>query len=180
MLLSNKMAVTIWLTLLWFYLRIWLSPSWILPSAAKAFPASVTKKLALIPSQLPRMYDRWDDSHFLMYHPCRHLLYCKTIVVPYVDTNAKVTNFLPFRTNGISMSKIIFTQFYYSLYFLTPSFFPFKPSQTEKFLHPLLPKFFFFPLSAQGPTRRRNATGLAELWGGWPIELDYVSRRSTY
>jgi hypothetical protein len=39
-------------------------PSWILPSAAKAFPASVTKKLALIPSQLPtwpwyvRMYDR--------------------------------------------------------------------------------------------------------------------------
>jgi hypothetical protein len=27
--------------------------SWILPSAAKAFPASVTKKIALIPSQLP-------------------------------------------------------------------------------------------------------------------------------
>jgi hypothetical protein len=30
---------------------------------------------------------------------------------------------------------------------------------------------FFFPLSARGPTRRRNSTGLAELWGGWPIEL---------
>jgi hypothetical protein len=29
---------------------------------------------------------------------------------------------------------------------------------------------FFFPLSARGPTRRRNSTGLAELWGGWPIE----------
>ncbi len=29
----------------------------------------------------------------------------------------------------------------------------------------------FFPLSARGPTRRRNSTGLAELWGGWPIEL---------
>jgi hypothetical protein len=29
---------------------------------------------------------------------------------------------------------------------------------------------FFFPLSAQGPTRKRNSTGLAELWGGWPIE----------
>ncbi len=30
--------------------------------------------------------------------------------------------------------------------------------------------YFFFPLSARGPTRRRNSTGLAELWGGWPIE----------
>ena len=30
-----------WLTLLRFYLRIWLSPSWILPIAANAFPASV-------------------------------------------------------------------------------------------------------------------------------------------
>ena len=79
MLLSNKMAVTIWLTLLQFYLIIWLSLSWILPSAAKAFPASVTKKLALIPSQPPSWlgmyvctYNRWDGSHFLIYHhPCR-------------------------------------------------------------------------------------------------------------
>jgi hypothetical protein len=30
----------------------------------------------------------------------------------------------------------------------------------------------FFSLSARGPTRRHNSTGLAELWGGWPIELD--------
>jgi hypothetical protein len=30
-----------WLTLLRFYLRIWLSPSWILPIAANAFLASV-------------------------------------------------------------------------------------------------------------------------------------------
>jgi hypothetical protein len=29
----------------------------------------------------------------------------------------------------------------------------------------------FFSLSPRGPTRRRNSTGLAELWGGWPIEL---------
>jgi hypothetical protein len=28
----------------------------------------------------------------------------------------------------------------------------------------------FFSLSVRGPTRRRNSTGLAELWGGWPIE----------
>jgi hypothetical protein len=41
---------------------------------------------------------------------------------------------------------------------------------TDKILHPLFPKFFFFPLSARGPTRRRDSTGLAELWGGWPIE----------
>jgi len=34
MLLSNKMTVTIWLSLLPFYFIIWLSPSWILPSAA--------------------------------------------------------------------------------------------------------------------------------------------------
>ena len=25
----------------------------------------------------------------------------------------------------------------------------------------------FFSLSARGPTRRRNSTGLAKLWGGW-------------
>jgi hypothetical protein len=43
--------------------------------------------------------------------------------------------------------------------------------RTDNILHPLLPKFFFFSLSAQGPTRRHNSTGLAELWGGWPIEL---------
>jgi hypothetical protein len=42
--------------------------------------------------------------------------------------------------------------------------------QTEKFQHPFHPYFFFFPLSARGPTRRRNSIGLAELWGGWPIE----------
>ena len=36
----------------------------------------------------------------------------------------------------------------------------------DNILHPLLPKLFFFPLSARGPTRRRNSTGLAELWDG--------------
>ena len=39
---------------------------------------------------------------------------------------------------------------YYSLYFLTPSFFPFgvpdrrTDGRTDNILHPLLPKFFFF------------------------------------
>jgi hypothetical protein len=60
-------------------------------------------------------------------------------------------------------------------YFLTPSFFPFKPSQTDRrtdFNTPCYLSSFFFPVSARGPTRRRNSTGLAELWGGWPIELE--------
>jgi len=42
----------------------------------------------------------------------------------------------------------------------------------DRFQHPPIPYFVFFPLSARGPTRRRKSTGLAELWGGWPIELD--------
>jgi len=37
--------------------------------------------------------------------------------------------------------------------------------------------YFFFPLSARGPTRRRNSTGLlAELSGGWPIEPGIIVR----
>ncbi len=94
----------------------------------------------------------------------------KTIVVPYVDTNAKVTNFFPFCTIGISMYQKRISPYFIIPYFLTPSLFLFGAFQTEKFHHPLLPKFFFFPLSAWGPTHRPNSTGLAELWGGWPIE----------
>ncbi len=40
------------------------------------------------------------------------------------------------------------------------------------------PLVFFFPLSARGPTRRRNSTGLAELWGGWPIEQESARKRA--
>ena len=61
-------------------------------------------------------------------------------------------------------------------YFIIPSTFSPQASspleryrQTNLNTHTLL--LFFFPLSARGPTRRRNSTGLAELWGGWPIEL---------
>jgi hypothetical protein len=168
MLLSNKMTVTIWLTLLWIYLRIWPSSSWILPSAAEAFPASVTKKIALIPfptSNLAwyvRMYVctyvqqmRWQSLSHLSYHPCRHLLYCKTIVVPYVDTNAKVTNFFPFCTIGISMYQKRILPYIIIPYFLTPSFFPFGAFQTDrrtdKSQHPPIPYFFFFSTERAGP-----------------------------
>jgi hypothetical protein len=44
--------------------------------------------------------------------------------------------------------------------------------RTEKIVHPLFPNSVFFSLSARGPTRRCNFTGLAELRGGWPIEQD--------
>ncbi len=46
---------------------------------------------------------------------------------------------------------------------------------TDKVLHPygtLFPNSFF-SLSARGPTRRRNFTGLDELRGGWPIEQEH-------
>ena len=100
---------------------------------------------------------------------------------------AKVTDFLsfcpfgisifPFLTIGISMyQKRILP------YFIIPSTFSPQSSspleryrQTEgqtNFNTPCYLSSFFFPLSARGPTRRRNSTGLAELWGGWPIELD--------
>jgi hypothetical protein len=83
-----------------------------------------------------------------------------------------VTNFSPFCTIGISMyQKRILP------YFIIPSTFSPQASsplshhrRTDRFQHPFHPYFFFFPLSARGPTRRRNSTGLAELWGGWPTE----------
>jgi len=88
---------------------------------------------------------------------------------------AKVTNFFPFCPIRISMYQKNSLPYFIILYFLTPSFFPFKPSQTDgqrNFNTPFTLTSFFFPLSAWGSTRRRNSTGLAELlWGGWPIEL---------
>jgi hypothetical protein len=94
---------------------------------------------------------------------------CKSIVVPYVDTNAKVTDFFPFFTIGISMyQKRILP------YFIIPS--TLSPQASSPLSHHgqilthLYPLLLFFSLSARGPTRRRNSNGLAELWGGWPIE----------
>ena len=93
---------------------------------------------------------------------------------------AEVTDFLSFCPFGITIfpfltigvPKTYFTLFYYSL-LSHPKLLPLwsvTDGRTDNILHPPLPKFFFFPLSARGPTRRRNSTGLAELWGGWPIE----------
>ncbi len=90
---------------------------------------------------------------------------------------AKVTNFFPFLHFGISMYQKRILPYFIIPYFLTPSFFLFKPSQTDRqrnFNTPCSLSYFFFPLSARGPTRRRNSTGLAELWGGWPIELGHL------
>ena len=78
---------------------------------------------------------------------------CKTIVVPYVDTNAKVTNFFPFCTIGISMyQKRILP------YFIIPS--TFSPQayslleryrRTDKSQHTPIPYFFFFSTERAGP-----------------------------
>jgi hypothetical protein len=78
---------------------------------------------------------------------------------------AKVTDFLsfcpfgisifPFCTFGISMYQKRILPFIIIPYFLTPSFFPFgafrTDRRTEKFLHPPLPKFFFFSTERAGP-----------------------------
>jgi len=82
---------------------------------------------------------------------------CKSIVVPYdVDTNEKVTNYFPFCTIGISMYQKRILPYIIIPYSLTPSFFPFGAFQTyeqrDRFQHPFHPYFFFFPLSARGPT----------------------------
>jgi hypothetical protein len=86
-----------------------------------------------------------------------------------------VTNFFPFCTIGISMHQKLFLP-----YFIIPSTFSPQASsplshhrQTEGRTTFFTPCYlsYFIPLSARGPTRRRNSTGLAELWGGWPIEL---------
>jgi hypothetical protein len=55
---------------------------------------------------------------------------CKSIVVPYEDTNAKVTNFFPFRTIGISMyQKRILA------YFIIPSTSTFSPHASSPLSH---------------------------------------------
>jgi len=46
----------------------------------------------------------------------------------------------------------------------------FSPGQRNT-LYGVLDMSSFFSLSARGPTCRCNSTGLAELWGGWRIEL---------
>jgi hypothetical protein len=102
----------------------------------------------------------------------------------------KLFPFLHYRNQYVP--KTYFTLFYYSLYFLTPSFFPFgalrTDRRTEKILHPLLPRWvFFFSTERAGPyPQAQLSTGLAELWGGWPIEqgqkesATYLRWNSTY
>ena len=109
--------------------------------------------------------ERWDDSHFLIYHAipvCRHLhfiaLSYHSRYVPYAPMRRWQTLSL------FALSKLptkYYTLFYYSLYLFTPtpSFFPFWAFQTDrqtKFFTPCSLSYFF-------STFRRNSTGLAEL-----------------
>jgi len=81
------------------------------------------------------MYNRWDDSHFLIYPICR-----------YQCEGDKLFPFLHYRNYYVP--KTYFSLFYYSLYFLTPSFFPFGAFRTDRqrdrFQHPFHPYFFVF------------------------------------
>ena len=86
-----------------------------------------------------------------------------------------MTDFLPFCTIGISMYQISTLPYTLFLTYLPQAYSPLERyGQTDgqrKFFTPCSLSSFF-SLSAQGPTRRRNSTRLAELWGGWPIELE--------
>jgi hypothetical protein len=73
-----------WLTLLRFYLRIWLSPSWIsLPIAAYVFPASLPKKWAI--SGKMKMTVTFSST----YYPCRQLLSIAQPYIPYTEVFPK-------------------------------------------------------------------------------------------
>ncbi len=80
----------------------------------------------------------------------------------------------PFFTIGISMYQNNMVPYFIITSTFSPQAYSLleRHRRTDRFQHPLLPKFFFFPLSTRGPTRRRTSTGLAELWGGWPIEQE--------
>ncbi len=98
---------------------------------------------------------------------------------------AKVTDFLSFCPFGISIFPLLTIAIGISMcqnrilpYFVIPC--TFSPQASSPLSHhgqtdfntPCSLSSFFFPLSARGPTRRRNSTGLVELWGGWPIEQE--------
>jgi hypothetical protein len=87
---------------------------------------------------------------------------------------AKETDFISFCTLVIVITnKYTHTLYYYSI-LSHPKLIPFW-SVTDRgttFFTPCSLFYLFFPLSVWGPTRRCNSTGLAEFWGGWPIEQD--------
>ncbi len=86
---------------------------------------------------------------------------------------AKVTDFISLHFHNYQQ---IFVPSIIIPYYLPQAYSPLEHYRwTNKILHPLFPKLFFFPLSAWGPTRRRNSTGLAKLWGGWLIEQEPLS-----
>ncbi len=88
---------------------------------------------------------------------------------------AKVTAaFSLFCTIGISMYQKSTSPYTLFLTYLPQAYSPLERSwRTDwqrKFFAPCSLSTFFSP-SARGPTCRHNSTGLAKLWGGWPIEL---------
>ena len=84
--------------------------------------------------------------------------------------------FLLFCTIGSSMDQIS-TLPYIIPYLFTSSLFSFGALKTDGQRKLFTPCSLssFFSLNARGPTHRRNSTRLAELRGGWPIELGGVN-----
>ena len=86
---------------------------------------------------------------------------------------AKVTAFfLPFCTIGISLyQKSILPYFIFPSTFLPQASSPLEHYRQTTFFTPCSLSYFFSTEPA-GPCRRNSTAGLAELWGGWPIEQD--------
>jgi hypothetical protein len=105
--------------------------------------------------------------------------------ISYVNESRRWQTFSLFALSELvyslfALSELVCTKNVFYPILLFPTFSPQASSPLERsrqkdrgtdFFTPRYLSSFFFPLSARGPTRRRNSTGLAELWGGWPIEL---------
>ena len=112
-----------------------------------------------------KVWQIWWFSMFLsILLPLSQKLTPSLCTTSYVHESRRWQTFSLFALSELVCTKNVFTLFYYSLYFLTPSFFPFKPSQTDRrtdnILHSLLPKLFY-------PTERAGPYPQAQLyWAG--------------
>ncbi len=106
-----------------------------------------------------------------------YLLHYHTIVgMFHICTNAKVTDFTSFCTFVIT-NKVLYPILLFPLLShskLLPIWNVTDRQIEGQNSSPLVPKVFF-SLSVHGSTRRRNSTGLAEPWDGWPSELEKLA-----
>ena len=106
---------------------------------------------------------------------------CTTL---YVHESRRWQNFSLFALSELVCTKNLFYSILLFPLLSHPKFLPLwsvPDGWTEGQISTPFHLYFFFFHWARGalPTRRRNSTGLAELWGGWPIELGNVCAHST-